>query len=125
MKKLLILLIALSVSACSALSVTNPINTSQLAIIESGYGVALSAAVAYRNRPLCKNGEHASIINVCSERSVVIQLQKADQVVQVALKNARTFIKDNPNLDPSSALQAVKDSITLFKQIETSYGVSL
>jgi hypothetical protein len=116
-KFLLIGLVALSLGACA--TVKNPITTGQLATLESSYGVVLSGAVAYRNRPRCTKTALESVSNICARRSIVIRMQKADAAAQVALGRARAFVLNNPTLDASSLLQAAQDAIAVFAQINT------
>lgn len=121
MKKLLIVVLALCLSACA--SIRNPITTNQLAVVESAYGVALSIAVAYHNTRLCKKDELPTFSNVCAQRSVIVKLQSADKNVQIALIRARSFIRDNPTLDAFDVIQAAQIAVDAFKAIEQQYAV--
>ncbi len=118
MKRFLVAaLIALSLGACA--TVKNPITSSQLATIESSYGVVLSGAVAYRNRPRCTKMALESVSNICARRSIVLRMQAADRTAQVALGRARAFVTNNPTLDASSLLQAAQDAVSIFAAIQT------
>ena len=110
-------LIALSLGACA--TIKNPITNSQLATIESSYGVVLSGAVAYRNRPRCTKTALESVSNICARRSIVLRMQAADRTAQVALGRARAFVTNNPTLDASSLLQAAQDAVSIFAAIQT------
>lgn len=127
MKKIIgILILGLVLTACAFNplgSVQNPINDNRLAAIESSYGIALSAAVAYRNTRLCKKNEQTTLTNVCAYRSVILKLQAADRTAQAALKNARKFIKDNPRLDAFSVINAAQQAVTVFQTVQSEYGV--
>lgn len=129
MKKLFgILILGLFLSGCATGfnpfgSIQNPINNNRLAEIESSYGIALSAAVAYRNTRLCKKTEQASISNVCAYRSVILKLQAADRNVQTALMNARKFIRENPTLDAFSVISVAQQALVGFQAIQAEYGV--
>jgi len=118
MKRFLVIgLLVFSLGACA--TVKNPITSSQLATIESSYGVVLSGAVAYRNRPRCTKTALESVSNICARRSIVVRMQQADAAAQVALGRARAFVRDNPTLDASSLLQAAQDAVAVFAQIQT------
>ena len=122
MKKLIgIILLSISIAACS--TIRNPISINQLTVVESSYGVALSIAVAYRNTRLCKKDEVPSINNICAQRSVILKLQAADRNAQLALNNARSFIKNNPTLDAFSVIQIAQNAVDGFKLIQQQYGV--
>jgi hypothetical protein len=99
--------------------VVNPITNTRLASIESGYGIALSGAVAYRNRPRCTKTALESVSNLCARRSIVVRLQSADRQAQIALGKARAFVSDNPTLDPSSLLSAAEIAVSTFGQIQS------
>jgi uncharacterized protein YceK len=118
MRKIIIALtLALSLGACA--TVQNPINSTQLATIESAYGVVLAGAVAYRNRPRCTKTALESVSNLCARRSIVIRLQDADRQAQIALGKARVFTANNPTLDASSLLQAAQAAVNAFSQIQS------
>ncbi len=115
MKRLAILVLALSLTACA--SMQNPVSRNTLVTAESGYGVVLSAAVAYRK--LC--ADKAIARAKCAP--VVASLQAADRKVQVALKNLRAFVKNNPTVDATSLIIAVKDAVDDFQAIASVNGV--
>jgi hypothetical protein len=121
MKKILIIIVALSLSACA--TIRNPITTNQLATVESAYGIALSIAVAYRNTRLCKRNEVPTFSNICAQRSVLLKLQVADRNVQIALAKARLFIRDNPTLDAYDLIQGAQIALDAFKAIEQQHGI--
>lgn len=115
MKKLIgIVLLCFTIGACQ--SFPNPVTTDRLANIESAYGIALSAAVAYRNA--CAN---KSIPRTC--RSIVVELQAADRAAQSALVTARSFIKEHPFLDAFDVISAAQQAVSTFQTISTVYGV--
>ena len=100
-------------------SIPNPVTNTQLATLESAYGVALAGAVAYRNRPRCTKTALESVSNICARRSVVVRMQQADKTAQVAIGRARGFVIANPTLDASSLIQAAQDAIAVFSSIQT------
>lgn len=128
MKKLIgIILVSFALSSCTLFQpFTNPVNQNRLAAIESSYGIALTAAVAYRNLRICKKDEVASYDNVCAYRSVIVQLQQADLKAQVTLGTARAIVKDNKNKSTLTAFDALNNAqtaVSLFKDLSAQYGV--
>ncbi len=114
MKKLLVLGMCLWLGACA--SISNPITGNALTNVESAYGVALSAAVAYKQ--LCVQ---RTIPSSC--RTVVVQMQQAGIKVQGAIIAARNFVKNNPTLDPASAIAAAQVALSDFQTVQTANGV--
>lgn len=127
MKRLIVLVLALGLSGCATFnpfgSVANPVGTQSLAATESAYGVALSAALAYKSLPLCKTGTTISLNNVCARRSVIVQLQNADRYAHAQILVARQFVKNNPTLDASAILTTAQNAVAAFKSAETANGV--
>jgi len=115
MRKLAILIFAVSLSACA--TVQNPATIQQLYDVEAAYGVALATAVAYHNRPLCKTGTVESLTNICARRSIVVKLQLADKRARAALAVARAFIINNPTLSAVSALTAAQSAVVAFQTL--------
>lgn len=125
MKRIIVAsLLALALSACALFQgVQNPLNANRLAAAESAYGIALSAAVAYRSLPLCKTGTTETLANVCARRDVVIKMQAADKIAQVSLKTASQFVRQNPTLDATSLISAVESAVSAFREIQAQEGV--
>lgn len=124
MKKLIAVVFALSLGGCATLGVVkNPATPTELATVESAYGVALAAAVAYRHLPLCKKGQ-SILAGGCAERTVIVQLQAADRNVQRVIANARAFVKNNPTLGIGSVIGEVQAAVSTFLQIESINGVT-
>lgn len=117
MKRLLPLLLVLALAGCA--TVRNPVSTTELATIESAYGVALAGAVAYRERPRCTKTALESVSNLCARRSIVVRLQQADRQAQIAIGKANIFIQNNPTLDASSLLQAARGAVDALNQIQS------
>ena len=111
---------AIGVSACT---LSLPTSNNQVAGVYSAYGIALSAAVAYRNRPLCKTGETTTLSNICAERHVVVAIQSADRQAQGALTAMANFVKNNPTLDASNVIIAAQQAVADFNKVESTYGV--
>lgn len=120
----MILALALVLGGCAGtLSVPNPVGTSQLGDIESAYGLALTAALTYRNLPLCKTGTTISVTNVCARRSVVVQLQSAAAKAQAAVKALRAFVAANPTLNPGTLVAAAQAALATLQSVESANGV--
>lgn len=113
-----VVVLALLLGGCSTdlLRFHNPVGATQLGSVESAYGLALSAAVAYRNA--C-----ARRVIAATCRPIVVQLQRAGRLAQTNIVAARTFIRQNPTLDASSVITAAQGAVTAFRDIETQYGV--
>lgn len=120
-------LFSLSLAGCGTTglfsSIQNPVNLNSLSSIESTYGVALSVAVGYRRLPLCTLANPLSVSNVCAKRSVVLQLQSADQKAQIALSAARSFAANNPSLSAASIISTAQTAVSTFLAIESANGV--
>ncbi len=100
--------------------IANPITTTQIYNLEAAYGVALSGAVAYRERPRCTKTALESISNICARRSIVVKLQDADRKAQIALANLKNFVNANPTFDASALFDAATTAVTTFNQLQTS-----
>jgi|HubBroStandDraft_2_1064218.scaffolds.fasta_scaffold00003_43 hypothetical protein len=125
MRKLLALLLLPAVGGCALLSgeIQNPINYNQLGGVESAYGIALSAAVAYRNLPLCRTGTVSTVTAVCAQRSIILKLQAADLTAENAIQAANAFVAANPTLSASAVITAAESALAGFQAIEAAYGI--
>ncbi len=98
--------------------ITNPITTQQIYNLEAAYGIAVSAAVAYRERPRCTKTALESLSNICARRSIVLKLQSADQKAQFALAQLKTFVTNNPTLDASDLFGLANTAVSAFTQLK-------
>ena len=121
MKKAIVICLGLSLSACA--SINNPITLNEIGGMESAYGIALSAAVAYRSLPLCKTGFTATLTNVCAQRSIIVKLQAANRGVIVAVHAARDFVVNNPTLDPTTVISTAQRALSGLQAIEATYNI--
>lgn len=119
MKKGLIL--ALALGGCTTFN--NPISLNTLGGMESAYGLALSAAVAYRNLPLCRTGTIATATNVCAQRSIIVKLQNSSKAANVAIHSARDFVVNNPTLDASVLIATAQSALAGFQAVEQTYNI--
>lgn len=88
-----ILALAVLLSACVA-GLTRP--DQRVFQAKTDYAVALTVAVAYRRLPPCPTATQ-----ICSDKAVVAQLQKADRVASAALDAAETVVR-TPGFGASS-----------------------
>lgn len=116
-----ILILAMALSGCA--SINNPITLNEIGGMESAYGIALSAAVAYRSLPLCKTATVATVTNVCAQRSIIVKLQTANKSVIVAIHAARDFVANNPTLDPATVIGTAQRAIAGLQAIEAAYNI--
>lgn len=100
-----------------------PIDETTMAGIETAYGVAVTAAVAYRNLPRCARGTSATIQNPCSQRSVIVRLQGYDQKARVALVGARRVYAAG-GINAIDAFRLAKEAIDEFRAILAVYGAT-
>ena len=118
LRKLLPFLLALGLMGCTTVaSINNPISTPTLAAVESSYGAALSVAVGYRDA--C-----AQRLIPSSCRPIVAQLQTYGRQAQGAVVAARNFVRNNPTIDPVSAVLAAQAAVSDFKEAQTRLGVN-
>lgn len=101
------LLLVLWLAACAQYQ--NPVSTNRLATAEAAYGIALSAANAYRD--VCNK----KIIERKTCAPVVEKLQALDRGVQVALDNLRRFQKEHPFIDAISFIIVIENAVSDFK----------
>lgn len=115
MKTFGVFLVLLTLAACSTF--TNPATRERLATIEAGYGVVLSAAVAYRD--VCNRRIIARV--TCTP--VVQRMRDYDTSVQAALASARVAVKAGDDLTAASALVTAQRALTAFQEYQTQHGV--
>jgi len=134
MKRIIgVCLLSFTLAACATLpdgtkvflptaSVNNPVSPSTLYDIKATYAVEASGAAEYieryRQGHRCTKTSLESVSNICSRRSIVLKLQKADRDAQLSLGKATTFIRDNPTLDASSLISAAQIAVTAFYTIQ-------
>lgn len=107
MRKILIACsVALSLAACA--TIQNPVTGDRLTAIKSGYGIALSAAVAYR----------ASCVQRLippSCRTVVPQLVSANRKVEIAMARLEQLRQLGPTIDATQAINQLSDAVNDLK----------
>ena len=116
MRKLLVICFALALAGCASLSIKNPFTTTTLGDVEAAYGTALSIAVGYRDA--C-----AQRLIPPSCRTIVPQVQRYGVQAQNAIVYARSFVRNNPTLDPTTAVKIASDAVSAFSSFEAQAGV--
>lgn len=112
-KLFLPVILALALAGCA--SVNNPISLTTQYDIEAGYLTAENIAVVYMALPLCKTGTTATLAVPCARRSVVVKIQAAGRKAQAAVIALRNFVKNNPTLNPVSAINAAQSALADFQ----------
>ncbi len=127
-----IALVALSLGGCAgmtekfqalrtvaSLDIKNPVSGATMDQVETGYGIALAAAVAYTDRyragHRCTTARLESATNLCARRSIVEKLQRADLRAQDAIARAKAFIERNPRLNAGSLIDAAHTAVAAFR----------
>lgn len=138
MKKLFLvpfLLLSFALASCATLdslksaltigtaSVNNPVTREQQAAVESSYQIAVSAALAYSRLRRCKAGETASIVNQCSQWTIVQKLKSANRIAYTQLVNLRRFMDNNQTINAIGAYNAVVAAIADFKSTAAASGI--
>lgn len=113
----LILVLVLVMAGCAA-----PQSPQQSVFqAKSGYAVALTAAVTYKKLPPC--GQPVKM--PCSDKAVVAQLQKADNVAATALDSAESAVR-TPGFGKdvvNSAIAAANAALAAFTSITSTLKV--
>lgn len=114
MRKAVILLFALALTACATIS--NPFTQSRVDTMEDAWGAALAIAANYRDA--C-----AARVLQPSCRTIVINLQTAAVPVQTVVLRARASAK-NPTITTGILVEEAIGAIGNFKNLQTQYGVN-
>lgn len=114
-KIILIVAVAATVAACSAVTRT------RVYMLESTYGVALAQAVALRKLPLCKTGQTSTLASVCMQRSFILSLQAADRNAQTAMAVLKQLADTNLPFNAPAAVQA-ESAVNNFSALAASQG---
>ena len=111
MRKLLIpILLAFTLSGCAGLNAIlgtykNPVSITTLYDLEAGYYTAEQVALVYMALPLCRTGTVSTLAVPCGRRSIKLNIQDKGRTAQAAVVAARTFVKNNPTINPIAAIQ--------------------
>jgi hypothetical protein len=91
--------------------------------IETAYGAAVTAAVAYRNLPRCPRGTSATVQNPCSTRTAILTLQAADRKAYVALTALRRVNRAG-GINALDALRYAREALSEFRALLATHGAS-
>jgi len=124
MKHLFALALVFTLGGClpTGPSIPNPVTPTSLYDVKATYAIAQAGVDTYvqryRDGFRCTKTRLESVTNLCSRRSIVIKMQKADSNAQIALGQAEAFVFNNPMLDASSVISAAQRAVTALYQIQ-------
>lgn len=104
-------------------SIKNPLNNNAMAAAETAVGTVRTGVLFYIELPRCSVGQVFSVLNPCSQNSIVRQFKLANRTVQFAMVKARQFHKDYPDVDVTDVLKEVYRGIDDFNAMKAKYGV--
>lgn len=121
---LAVILIAIPAAACqqtfgtlgkvtefATVGIKNPVSYEALAGAEAAVATARTGAIAYLGLPVCRYGTAVTISNVCSKPDVRREIKLYNRKVNVALTNARKFVRQNPTVNAQSVISLVYQAI--------------
>lgn len=123
MKWIAVLALALTLPGCAAVSklhttgVAN-VTPSQVYTLQAGYDVVREGMVVYRQLPWCSTQQPAP----CQQKSVALQIQKADASAMYALANLKKVSDSGDRLHLMEAYQAAQLAIDSASRIAEIYG---
>lgn len=120
MKRLIPLLLAFSLAACSSLptiNLANSVNLNTLEGVVSGYGILANQEQLLMAQPLCKTGTAPSITNICVKRSQKLAIQTFDKNANSAVNVAVAFVNKNPTIDPTQYISAASQALTALQGV--------
>jgi hypothetical protein len=98
-------------AALPSINLANAVTLNTIYGIENAYGVAVSAANAYRALPLCRTGTVPSATNICARRSVIVRLQAAMARARLAVNRMVAFAKTYPGIDVTNVVGAARAAL--------------
>lgn len=116
----------LAISGCSTLSTLSgtSITQSQVDIARNAYdGAFLAPAARYRQLGYCATGTLASVAKPCASRTVVAQLQAADQTVEGAFNAVQAQITAGNTTGLSAAYSTLTTAIAAAENLAVTFGV--
>lgn len=135
MRKILILIAALSLSGCSTQfgeRITDTISAvshfsitqGQLDTARSGYdGAVLAPLRRYATLPYCKRGQTISISVPCHDRGLLAKLRNADKQVEISFAETQAKISSGDNTGAVLAYDILTASIKTAKELISKSGV--
>ncbi len=115
MKKLVAVFVLTLVASCASVTATLDPQQAVYAAKQS-YAVALTAAVAYKRLPPCP-----TVTKVCSDKAVVVRLQKADDAAAALLDGAEATVRTGGG-NVAMAMQAATQAVAAFSSITKTLG---
>ena len=113
MKRIAILVLALSLAACA--TIQNPVSQGRVDALNASWGAVLAIAAGYHDA--C-----AQRLIPPDCRPIVVKMQQAAIPVQAAVRRARLFAK-NPTTSTVDLVQAASDAVNDFKVLQMQLGV--
>jgi hypothetical protein len=104
------MLFALALAGCATFN--NPVSLTTQYDIEAGYLAAENIALVYMALPLCRTGTVSTLSSPCGRRSIDVQIQKTGAKAQAAVVALRNFTKNNPTLNPVTAIAAAQAALS-------------
>ncbi len=93
------------------INISNAVALNTVYGVVNAYGLAVTAADAYKALPLCATGTKPSATNICAKRSVIVNLQSAMARARTAVNNLVAFQKTYPTLDITNAVSAAQTAL--------------
>ena len=92
--------------------------------IRGGYDASfLAPAAHYAKLPPCAAGQTATVAEPCGDPKVVTALRKADASAKAALDAAENVVRNNPQLDAATFVNAAEQAVKAAVSILTTYGI--
>lgn len=135
MKKIIIIVLALSLGGCATpfgtrltetiSAVSNfSITQVQLDTVHTSYdGLVLAPLKRYSTLPRCKTGQTISISVPCHDRNLLKQLRLADQSVTIAFTDTQSKIDSGDNKGAALAYDLLMSAIDTAKALIAKSGV--
>lgn len=137
MKKILILLAALSLAGCATQfgeRVSTVISAAQNLTITQGQidaarssydGFVLGPLVKYAGLPRCKTGQKLTINNPCHDRKLLKQIREVDKSIARAFADTQDRVISGDNKGAVAAYNTLMSAIDVAKAMINQTGVSV
>lgn len=112
------------VTEFATVGVKNPVSYEALAGAEAAVTTARSGAIAYLGLPICRYGTATTISNACSKPDVRREIKAYNRKVQIAIVNARKFVRNKPTVNASDVIALVYQSISELNAAKARNGIS-
>jgi hypothetical protein len=99
------------------LNIASQVNLNTVEGIVSGYGILVNAEIALKSLPLCKTNTNPSASNICVKRSIIVRLQSANRLANVAVNQLVAFVKNNPTVAPSQYISTAQNALAAAEAI--------